>query len=293
MLINEACNLTGLTKKAISYYEEQGLVKSQKKDNGYREYFLEEIALLNEISLYRKLDISIKDIKNILNSKNKQEILDGIILDKQKQEIQIKVQKIYLEKIILNKFDKKIINELNEELIEIEKNNGEFIKRELLRVFPTGIGRYLACHFEGYLNEHLDTLEKYNAWIKIVQFLDDLPELEIPKIIEAEYENITDEMIRITSYEAKNKIDEILDAKGEALDTYKKTIIDSIKKQNEDFLVEEMNDINKFKKELNDFLYKNGYYEIFIPNMRILSKSYNDYYNKCMKLNELIYKELE
>lgn len=293
MLINEACNLTGLTKKAISYYEEQGLVKSQKKDNGYREYFLEEIALLNEISLYRKLDISIKDIKNILNSKNKQEILDSIILDKQKQEIQIKMQKIYLEKIILNKFDKKIINELNEELIEIEKNNGEFIKRELLRVFPTGIGRYLACHFEGYLNEHLDTLEKYNAWIKIVQFLDDLPELEIPKIIEAEYENITDEMIRITSYEAKNKIDEILDAKGEALDTYKKTIIDSIKKQNEDFLVEEMNDINKFKKELNDFLYKNGYYEIFIPNMRILSKSYNDYYNKCMKLNELIYKELE
>lgn len=32
MLINEACNLTGLTKKAISYYEEQGLVKSQKND---------------------------------------------------------------------------------------------------------------------------------------------------------------------------------------------------------------------------------------------------------------------
>ena len=26
MLINEACNLTGLTKKVIEYYKEQGLI---------------------------------------------------------------------------------------------------------------------------------------------------------------------------------------------------------------------------------------------------------------------------
>lgn len=30
MLIKEVCNLTGLTKKAISYYEEQGLIKTKK-----------------------------------------------------------------------------------------------------------------------------------------------------------------------------------------------------------------------------------------------------------------------
>ena len=38
MLINEACNLTGLTKKAISYYEKHGLIKPRKCGNGYREY---------------------------------------------------------------------------------------------------------------------------------------------------------------------------------------------------------------------------------------------------------------
>lgn len=63
MLINEVSNLTGLTKKAICYYEKQGLIKPKKNNNGYREYSDKHIALLNEISLYRKLDISIKDKK--------------------------------------------------------------------------------------------------------------------------------------------------------------------------------------------------------------------------------------
>ena len=38
MLINEVCILTGLTKKAISYYEKKGLMKPRKSENGYREY---------------------------------------------------------------------------------------------------------------------------------------------------------------------------------------------------------------------------------------------------------------
>ena len=118
MLINEACNLTGLTKKAISYYEEQGLIKIKKNSNGYREYLIEDIALLNEISLYRKLDIGIKDIKIILKSKDKKKILNNIIQEKQKKEIQIKMQKIYLDKIIHNNFNDEYIKELNEEIIE-------------------------------------------------------------------------------------------------------------------------------------------------------------------------------
>lgn len=63
MKINDVCNETGLTKKAVCYYENQGLIKPKKNMNGYRDYTLEDVRLLNEIFLYRKLDISIKDIK--------------------------------------------------------------------------------------------------------------------------------------------------------------------------------------------------------------------------------------
>ena len=99
MLINEACNLTGLTKKAISYYEKQGLIKPKKGSNGYREYSKADIALLNEISLYRKLDIAIKDIKVIVESKDRIATINKIIKEKQNKEIQIRIQKIYLERI--------------------------------------------------------------------------------------------------------------------------------------------------------------------------------------------------
>lgn len=292
MLINEVCNLTGLTKKAISYYEKHGLIKPRKGDNGYREYSKYDVALLNEISLYRKLDISIKDIKMIIKSKDKKDIINNIVKDKRNKEIQIKIQKIYLEKIIDNNFDENSIKELNEEIIEIEKNNGEFIKRELVRVFPNGIGRYLSYHFAPYLNEPIDTLEKYTAWIKIIEFLDNVPEIKIPRFIEIVYENTTNEMAKQISDGTRNEINNMLNAEGEELEKYKKKLLDSIEKQNNKSLLKVMNPFYKFKKQLNEFFNSSGYYNIFIPNMKILSKNYKEYNDKLMKLNDKLSKEL-
>ncbi len=293
MLINEACNLTGLTKKAISYYEEQGLIKIKKNSNGYREYLIEDIALLNEISLYRKLDIGIKDIKIILKSKDKKKILNNIIQEKQKKEIQIKMQKIYLDKIIHNNFNDEYIKELNEEIIETEKNNGEFIKRELIRAFPSGLGKYLAYHFSPYLNEPLDTLEKYRAWIEIVEFLDNIPEIEIPKSIEIIYASMTDEMLERINDSVRNEVENMLNAKGEELEEYKKKLLDSIDKQNDKSLFKIMNPFYKFKKQINEFYNSSGYYDIFLPNMKIISSSYKQYHDKLTEFNDLISKELD
>ena len=292
MLINEVCNLTGLTKKAISYYEKQGLIKPRKFSNGYREYSEDDIALLNEISLYRKLDISIKDIKIIIINKDKKDIINNIIKDKQNKEMKIKMQMIYLEKIIDTNFDENSIKELNEEIIEIEKNNGEFIKRELARAFPNGIGRYLSYHFAPYLNEPIDTVEKYSAWIEIVEFLDNVPEIKIPRFIEIVYENTTNEMAKQISDGTRNEINNMLNAEGEELEKYKKKLLESIEKQNNKSLLKVMNPFYKFKKQLNEFFNSSGYYNIFIPNMKILSSDYKEYHDKLMKLNDKLSKEL-
>ena len=66
MQINEVIQQVDLTKRAIKYYEEQGLLSVNKDENGYRNYTKEDVALLKEISVYRKLGISIKDIKILL-----------------------------------------------------------------------------------------------------------------------------------------------------------------------------------------------------------------------------------
>ena len=292
MLISEVCKLTGLTKKAISYYENQNLIKPIKGYNGYREYTKEDIELLNEISLYRKLDISLKDIKVIIKSKDKKSVLRNIIQEKQKQEMHIKMQKIYLERIIENEFTNECIGELNAEIIANEKNSGDFIRRELIRVFPSGIGKYIAYHFSPYLNEPLDTKEKYRAWIEIVEFLDSVPEIKIPKFIELGYGNMTDDMYKSINEGIKNEINNMLNAEEEELEVYKKKILDSIDRQNHKSLRKFMNPYNKLKKQLNEFFTSSGYYDIFIPNMKILSSDYSEYQNKLMELNELISKEL-
>ena len=48
MLINEVCKRCGLTKKAIEYYEEQGLTRPQIMENGYRVFSEDDVIQLNK-----------------------------------------------------------------------------------------------------------------------------------------------------------------------------------------------------------------------------------------------------
>ena len=53
MLINEVCKKCGLTKKAIEYYEEQGLTHPQIMGNGYRMFSEDDVIQLNKIAVLR------------------------------------------------------------------------------------------------------------------------------------------------------------------------------------------------------------------------------------------------
>ncbi|MCM8709442.1 MerR family transcriptional regulator [Clostridium sp. SYSU_GA19001] len=43
MLIKDVCRECKLTKKAVEYYEQQGLIYPRLEDNGYRNYSYEDI----------------------------------------------------------------------------------------------------------------------------------------------------------------------------------------------------------------------------------------------------------
>lgn len=292
MLINEACRLTNLTKKAITYYEKQKLIDPKKDVNRYREYTKEDVRLLNEISLYRKLDISIKDIKSILKSSNKNNEIEKILIDKKKKEVELKIQKSYLEKLINSGFEEDEVIKLNEEIINHENNNGSFIKNELKRAFPDGIGTYLSYHFAPYLNEPMDSVDKYNAWISIVEFLDNVPDIKIPKIIQLGYDSMSDETQLQIANKTKEKMLAIMKAQGEELEKYKKELLENIDKQNDKSIAKMMNPYFKFKKQLNEFFTSSGYYDVFIPNMKILSSEYKDYNEKLTTFNNKMEEEL-
>lgn len=68
MKINQVEELTGISKKIIRFYEEQGLIRPDRDPaNGYREYSSAHVTGLNRIRLLRKLGISCEDIRRLQN----------------------------------------------------------------------------------------------------------------------------------------------------------------------------------------------------------------------------------
>jgi len=67
MRIKDIENELGITKSNIRFYEKQGLLNPDRTDNGYREYSAEDLELLKKIVVYRKLGISVENIKRIFD----------------------------------------------------------------------------------------------------------------------------------------------------------------------------------------------------------------------------------
>ena len=66
MLINEVCKRCKLTKKAVEYYEEQGLICPKVMENGYRAFSEDDVVYLSKIAILRELGLSVSDIKSVL-----------------------------------------------------------------------------------------------------------------------------------------------------------------------------------------------------------------------------------
>lgn len=63
MLINDVVKRTGLTKKAIRFYEDKKLLCVQRQANDYRSYSEDNILTLKKIKALRSCGVSVSDIK--------------------------------------------------------------------------------------------------------------------------------------------------------------------------------------------------------------------------------------
>ena len=71
MKIKEVSQKTGLSKKTIRFYEEEGLIEPEKTyQNGraYRTYTQAHIQTLNDVALLRRARFSVEEIKTILST---------------------------------------------------------------------------------------------------------------------------------------------------------------------------------------------------------------------------------
>ena len=282
MQINEVIQKVDLTKRAIKYYEEQGLISVNKDKNGYRNYSEEDVKTLKEISVYRKLGISIKDIKVLLNTKDKQ-LLENIYKEK--------LSKIKENQKEIDSLRKFIDNDNVEEIYNIL--DFENLACSIQEMIPGFYGYYFMNHFMPYLQIKIETKEQQESYKRIVEYLDNV-NIKIPLIMKIN----SFIMYKLLSKQDINKMVEQIDAKTKSYinisdDEYEKLKEKTRKnvklknsllyKYHPAFISQ-----RKFMKNLQD----SGYNDIFIPNMIILSPKYKEYHDALTSINNRICNDL-
>ena len=287
MLIHEVSRTTGVTKKAIEYYCEQGLICPTILENGYRDFGQNEVERLGQISVLRKLGISGEEIKTVLSDES------GNALQRLSVQKELSLKREQAKKTLLEQLSSgKSYAEISAELQTIE--TGKTITEKLLEAFPGYYGRFICLHFARFLNEPIKTEKQQAAYEKILAFLDNLPPLNLPEDLLEYLSESTRQigtqqintMIQSTQKSIENP-DEFLSENKEFLEQY------LAYKQSEEY---QNSPAYKMMALLKTFNSTSGYYDVFLPALKELSSSYAQYYRQLEIANETIlsrYPEIE
>lgn len=281
MRLNEVIKQVDLSKRAIKFYEEKGLLKTKRDSNGYRNYTDKDISLLKEISSYRKMGIGLSDIKEILNDKS---VLKQILIEK-KKEITISQNELEaLEKFIEN-------NNIEELYDSVDyKTLADAIQNSI----PGFYGYYFLNHFLPYLQMRIQTKEQQEAYNRLIEFWDNT-NIRIPFLMKLNswilFKLNSKKSLIVQIEQIDSQIKEMLNPTEEKYEKLKKKVNDGYKLKNSIFYKYSLIGISqrKFMKELQN----KGYNDIFIPSMIALSPKYKEYHNALMAINKRICDDLD
>lgn len=83
--VSDISNISGLTKRTIQYYDNEGVLKPAGRDENNRRFYTDkELSILEQIIFYRNIGFSLKQIKEEINYNDREESLLDIL---SKQEI--------------------------------------------------------------------------------------------------------------------------------------------------------------------------------------------------------------
>lgn len=276
MLMKEVCRECKLTKKAVEYYEKQGLIQPEKGENNYRNYSEEDISILKQISVLRKLGVGIPDIQSILTSKNK-----AAALSRCKYLMSLKLQKATAQFKGMEQFVNN--DNIDAELEYIQSGTEKFftIKEKLVQAFPGTYGIYLCVHFGRFLNGRIDSREKEEAYHRIVDYLDgvDDPDFspELLEYLQSCYSVMDMEKMNSAVIDAIDNIEDYIENNQDTLEEYLK-IRNSEEYRN--------STAYQMQQQFLKFQQNSGYYSVFLVNLKILSPSYGAYMDKLEKANQ-------
>lgn len=178
MRIHDVCQRCGLTRKAVAYYEEKGLLSPALLDNGYRDYGPEDVSTLKEIHVLRQCGLAVSDIQAVLQSPDRR-----AALEKYRHVAGLRAQRqASLQRCLSALAADYDVDRAFEQARRMEASLYT-IQERLALCFPGNFGLFLSLHFGRFLQAVVDTPEKRQAYSAVIAYLDGValslpPELE-------------------------------------------------------------------------------------------------------------------
>ncbi len=285
MKTKEAMQKTGLTRKAMEYYESQGFFTAERDENGYRNYSDNDCEILREISLLRSLGLAISEIKNIIGAENRGTCLTELLRDR---EIRLSLDEKRAS-ILKRLADGMEFEELAPEIEGLDAE--QTIYERLCEKFPGFTGRLMFLSYRPFLGGRIETEEQRKAFNGYVEFLDGMEDMVLS---EEDKEYIKEgaafisadiaEKSNAAKLEAVNDPEEWLKEHADEISAY-------IELQNSEEY--RSHPAIKYNKKLKNHMEKTGYYKTAIPLLRKMSPAYDEYYIKLLKADESFRKACE
>ncbi len=278
MQLKEICKQTGLTKKAIEYYSEQGLISPKTLANGYRVFAPQDAVRLREIAVLRGLRLSVGEIKEVLEDDT------GDALRRIAVAARLRMERENTRQTLLDALGSgQSLEETAAALKALERQ--ESVLNRLLEVFPGYYGRFVCLHFAPFLKEPVATEEQEKAYEEIIAFLDGLPRLELP-------EDLRRFVLECTAQISAGQIAEINDRSQRSLEEPERFLEENREmldwylafKRSEEYRSSPAYRLQNLFREFNR---SSGYNDVFLPAMRRLSPSYNRYCEQLLAANEI------
>lgn len=284
MLINELAKRCDVTKKAIQYYISKGVITPTILENGYSDFSETDVVVLKKVVLYRRLGLSVPEIKRVLDN---QSDVKGILYQRVLELEREKVRQGLLRQLSEGADIEDLACDIN------DINSKRIIIHRLLDLFPSYYGKFISLNFARYMTGTIETEEQMEAFNEIIEFFDNVPELNIP----SDLQEFMDEYLDFySSEEGVDTINSVIKAKHDAMQD-----IDAFMKENREKIEEyqRIKQTDEFKNTptyrlmelMKEFCATSGYYDVFIPAMRRLSPLYNEYYEQMLAANEKFIKE--
>lgn len=248
-------------------------------ENGYGDFSEQEAELLKKIVLYRRLGLSICEIKRVLKNKNE---IAGILYRRLMDAEQEKIKRGILKRLVSGEK----IESLEEEINNIGSNT--VIRKKLVELFPGYYGKFISLNFSRYLTGKIETEEQMKAFGQIIEFFDSVPDIELPRDLQ---EYMDAYLEKYSSEDGFEQINQIVQAKDDAIQDIEEFVRNNKEALDEYVKIKQTDEYKnsppvRLMEYMKQVCSTNGYYDTFIPAMRRLSPLYDSYYEQLMKAND-------